>query len=256
MCRRKEPQFFSFDELYKQGAEYHNSIFKSDNPDTKIYGESSQSYFVHERAIDRIQQSLSAPKIILLLRHPVERLLSHYRWNYKLTVETASLEEALRERGDDTSYDFDPRVNMYRENGGYLAFSRYSTYVPKWTSSFGEGNVLLLRTQDLKDNQQQVASACFRFLCLDDYKVVETISRNETATTTRLFDSLPWYLKAPAALIPRPIKDSEAYDELRRIVTQLRTPSPPQDIPQELKDRIVDSLEDDIAFYEDIPALT
>jgi hypothetical protein len=177
MSSPKEPQFFSFDDLYSEGSEYHNSLFRHAKSDAVIYGESSQSYFVHQRAIDRIHRSLDNPKIIILLRHPLERLLSHYRWNYKLAVETKSLEVALRERGDETSYYFDKKVNMYRENGGYLAFSRYSKYVPRWISAFGKENVITVRTHDLKSDQQEVASACFRFLGLDDHVVTETLKK-------------------------------------------------------------------------------
>lgn len=249
MSRRKEPQFFSFDDLYSEGSQYHNSLFEHTDGDATIYGESSQSYFVHQRAIDRIQKSLDKPKIIILLRDPLERLLSHYRWNYKLAVETASLESALRERGDDTSYSFDPKVNMYRESGGYLAFSRYSEYVPRWRLAFGDENVLLLRTDDLKTDQQEVASACFRFLGLDDYPIEENIRQNSTSKTTRLYDSLPWYLSVPAAVLPNSIKQANPYHKVRSKIFELLTPSPPESIPPSLRRHISRELEEDMVFY-------
>lgn len=249
MSRPKEPQFFSFDDLYSKGFNYHNSLFEDADVDTSVYGESSQSYFVHQRAIDRIQKSLDKPKIIILLRDPLERLLSHYRWNYKLAVETASLESALQERGDDTSYSFDPKVNMYRENGGYLAFSRYSKYVPRWKSVFGDENVLLLRTDDLKSDQQGVASACFRFLGLNDHLIEEKVRQNSTSTTTRLFDSRPWYLSAPASILPESIKQAKLYHKVRTKIFELLTPSPPESIPPSLRRYVSRELEEDMAFY-------
>lgn len=183
MSEPKEPQFFSFDDLYQKGAESHNQIFEGWSYD--YYGESSQSYFVHEHAIERIEKNLDNPKIILLLRHPVDRLLSHYRWRYKHAVEDRPLMQAIRESGTDTSYKYDPGFGMYAENGGgYIAFSQYSKYVPLWKDSFGEKSVLLLKTEDLKENQEDVASKCFEFLGLPDYDIEDTVHQHKTSKTT------------------------------------------------------------------------
>jgi hypothetical protein len=146
MSSPKEPQFFSFNDLYQKGPESHNSIFE-EKSGYDYYGESSQSYFVHEHAIERIERDLDDPKVILLLRHPVERLLSHYRWRYTHAVEDRPLLRAVREGGMDTVYEYDPGFGMYAvRGGGYIAFSQYSKYVPLWKNSFGEENVLLLKT--------------------------------------------------------------------------------------------------------------
>jgi hypothetical protein len=252
MSGPKEPQFFSFDDLYQKGAESHNQIFDKEN-DYDYYGESSQSYFVHEHAIDRVEKNLDDPKIILLLRHPVERLLSHYRWRYKHAVEDRPLLQAIREGGTDTSYEYDPGFGMYAERGGgYIAFSQYSTYVPFWKDRFGEENVLLLRTQDLKENQQRVATRCFVFLDLPDYSVESTVRRHKTSESTVNFGHLPWYYRWPLSSIPERLRRNRVYGFVRNRVLKASTPTPPASFSEHQREKIASRLRPDIDFFNQI----
>ena len=73
MSKPKEPQHFSFEDLYMRGAVAHNSLFRNDKK-YRYHGESSQCYMIHHVAMKRIKDSLSCPKIIIILRHPVDRL--------------------------------------------------------------------------------------------------------------------------------------------------------------------------------------
>ena len=90
MSKPKEPQHFSFDDLYEGGAEAHNGPFRSDGT-YRYHGESSQCYMFHPVAMRRIKQHLPSPKIILRLRDPVAQLWSQYQWNYRRAVERAPL---------------------------------------------------------------------------------------------------------------------------------------------------------------------
>jgi hypothetical protein len=252
MSSPKEPQFFSFDDLYQKGAESHNQIFEVEDGHD-YYGESSQSYFVHEHAIERINENLDDPKIILLLRHPVGRLLSHYRWRYKHAVEDRPLIQAIREGGTDTSYEYDPGFGMYAERGGgYISFSQYSKYVPLWKDRFGKENVLLIRTQDLKENQQRVASRCFEFLDLPDYTIENTIRQHKTSETTVNFGHLPWYYRWPLSAIPKPLRKNRIYGFFRKRVISASTPSPPDSFSKNQKDKIANRLQPDLDFFNQI----
>ena len=262
MSSPKEPQFFSFQDLYEKGSGAHNSVFDHGNTDDTrdadftYYGESSQSYFVHEHAIERIQASLDVPKIILVLRHPVERLLSHYRWRYKHAVETRSLLQAIKESGMDTRYKYDPGFGMYAERGGgYVAFSRYSEYVPMWQDAFGEANVLLLRTEDLKRSQQRVASTCFDFLGLPDYAIGSTIERHKTSQTTRNLGSMPWYFQAAVSLFPRSFQKTSVYKRVLGGVLDFFTPAPSPSVSEKMREAIRERLTPDLAFYHDLEAI-
>ena len=246
MATTKEPQHFSFPERYARGAGYHNTLFARTDS-IRFYGESSQCYMVHEHALERIRNDLVSPKAILLLRHPVERLISHYRWNYKLGVEKQSLMTAIEERGEDVSYAPDWQVRKYRERGGYLAFSRYSRWVPLWRDVLGDENVLVVLTEELRANQDEAAQRCFRFLGLDEYNAGESLRTNTTEKTMAM---VPKPISFVARVIPSRIKQMPSYIKMVSLVrSSLTTPPPPA--PDEAESALITSaLAEDIAFYE------
>jgi hypothetical protein len=255
MSEPKEPQFFSFDGLYQKGAESHNQVFE-EKSGHDYYGESSQSYFVHEHAVERIEKNLDDPKIILLLRHPVERFFSHYRMKYKNAVEDRPLMQAIRENGTDTSYEYDPVFGMYAgKAGGYIAFSQYSKYVPLWKDSFGEEGVLLLKTEDLKENQQDVASKCFEFLDLPDYDVGNTVHQHKTSEMTINLGHAPWYLRWPLSAVPKWLRKNRIYESVRKWGLNAFTPSPTDALTSEQRKELTDRLRPDIDFHDEIKSV-
>lgn len=246
----KEPQHFSFADRYARGAQYHNALFEQSDS-IRFYGESSQCYMVHEHAIERIRQDLKYPKAILLLRDPIERLLSHYRWNYKLGVEKKSLMSAIEERGEDVSYAPDWQVGMYRERGGYLAFSRYSRWVPLWRHMLGDENVLVLLTEDLWANQDKAAQRCFQFLGLDEHSVGDLLRNNTTEKTMAM---VPKPISFAARVVPSRIKQSPVYSKMVGLVRAALTKAPPSGLGEIESSFIRSVLAEDIAFYKALGA--
>jgi len=201
---------------------------------------------IHQKALSRIYKDLDSPKAIFLLREPVARVLSHYRWNYRLTVEKSPLMQALNERGEDTGYSFDPLVEMYREHGGYLSLSRYSHWIPRWREALGEENILLIRTEDLKKDQKKIMKLCFDFLEIEDIQIKIGQNRNTTAETVRLPSR---YLRAVAKFIPGGLHTSRPYRMLRHLYLGATTPKPPSDLTDAEETFLRAALADDIAFH-------
>jgi hypothetical protein len=250
MSRPKEPQHFSFDDLYARGAVAHNALFRSDRP-YRYHGESSQCYMFHPAATDRIKACLTAPKIILLLRDPVDRLWSQYQWNYRRAVERASLMQALETRGDDTGYNYNPAIRMYQENGGYLSASRYSKWVPFWRETFGPDNVLVLRTEDLRADPVGTLRTCFAFLDVASFDIQERPRRNETSKMMRV---PPLPVARIERHMPRALRWSRPYTALRWQALRALTPTPPDAMSAEEKAYVHEYLRDDIAFHEALAA--
>ena len=246
MSKPKEPQHFSFDDLYGRGAAAHNALFRSDRP-YRYHGESSQSYMVHPAAMTRIKACLPTPKVILLLRDPVNRLWSQYQWNYRRAVERAPLMQALETRGDDTGYNYNPAIRMYQENGGYLSFSRYSKWVPLWRETFGADNVLVLRTEDLHADPVGTLRTCFTFLDVASFDIQERPRRNETQKTMRV---LPLPVARMERHMPRALRWSRLYKSPRWHLLRAFTPTPPTAMSIEEKGYVHECLRDDIAFHE------
>lgn len=245
MSDPKEPQHFSFDPLFERGAKVHNALFARDE-DAVYFGESSQCYMVHMHAMERIARNCRDPHIIFLLRDPVERLLSQYAWIYKLGMERRRLSSAIRAVGEETRYEFDPVIGMYRELGGFLAFSRYATWIPKWQARFGQDRVLLLRTEDLRTEPAETLRRCWQFLKVPEISFESQVFANTTASTNRV--SLPSPLMALARAIPSQLKGT-SYGILRDVVRKWLTPKPNTRLRAGDRAWIESTLADDIAFY-------
>ncbi|MEM0966797.1 MAG: sulfotransferase domain-containing protein [Verrucomicrobiota bacterium] len=179
MSSRKEPHYFSLKAVYEKGASWHDSLFDHADENSKFFGESSTSYSTWEPALVRIKKELIRPRIILILRDPLERLLSHYRWMYAIGFENEKLPKALKVEAGSP-------VDIEISRGGcypwYFRKSKYSYFVPLIEIIFGEENVLLIRTEDLAQKPSKVMDYCFNFLQVDAFDIGESrMEFNKTA---------------------------------------------------------------------------
>ncbi len=80
MSRPKEPNFFSDDEFYTRGRSWYAAIFDKAGQ-TELRGESSTHYAklpTYPRTVERMVRHLPHLKLIYLMRHPIDRLMSQY----------------------------------------------------------------------------------------------------------------------------------------------------------------------------------
>lgn len=185
MSSSKEPHYFSFKERMDYGASWHDGLFKDATVQTKVFGESSTTYSVWEPALVRIKQEIENPKVIILLREPLERLMSHYRWMYALGLEYDSLSRALkRERNAPVHPDFN-RSGCYP---WYRRCSNYAHFIPLMQFVFGTENVLIIKTEELSQEPRVTLGRCFEFLDLEAFDIGPGEMRtNETASK-----EVPW----------------------------------------------------------------
>lgn len=176
MSNPKEPHYFARSDKWSLGVDYHNSLFKHCGAGCRYYGESSTIYCVSDIAKKRIKDCLLKPKIIFLLRDPVERLISHYRWLYKLGLENRVLLEAIEANG----YTFHPDEHLHGNYTGYLEFSSYSKYIPIWMSTFGKNNVYVITSKDLRNDPLLTMNRCFDFLGIDRLGNIKPMAKNIT----------------------------------------------------------------------------
>ncbi len=73
---RKELHFF--DDHYRRGLGWYRSQFPTRGARGTITGEATPYYLSHPHAPARIQRLLPQARLIVLLRNPVERAISHY----------------------------------------------------------------------------------------------------------------------------------------------------------------------------------
>lgn len=144
----KEPGFFSNDEVWAKGISWYENLF-SNYQNQKACGEASTNYSKFPNYPDvpaRISSIVPHMKMIYILRHPVERIYSHYLHNLYSGRETLSLEDALNKK---TSYI---QVSLY-----YKQIERYLT-------NFPENQLMVVLLEDLKTQPSIFMYKIFKFL--------------------------------------------------------------------------------------------
>jgi hypothetical protein len=97
MSRPKEPNFFSDDENYAKGPSWYASCFAGAGPGD-LCGESSTHYTklpTHPRTVERMVKALPWVKLIYVMRHPIDRLTSHFLHEQTVGRITIGLEQAV-----------------------------------------------------------------------------------------------------------------------------------------------------------------
>lgn len=249
MSKPKESHYFSVNKRWEAGVETHNAMFSGAPANCKYYGESSTTYCIYEPAIKRIQKSLDTPKILILIRDPIERTISHYNWLYLLGLEKRPILDAIEQSG----HEFDPDNSIMGNYFGYLAFSAYSKFVPLWKNAFGEGNVMLVETCRLKANPKSVLNSVFHFLELPEMVDLELVNKNLTVNT-RPINQPVWAVLANK-LVPASLKSLVKSNSLAisawRYLVALKRIKPPVVTLAEME-TLAEVLEEDMMFYEEL----
>ena len=89
---KKEIQYFS--QFYNKGYDWYLQHFKL-RDDNLQSGEASPFYLFHPHAAARIAQALPEVRIIVLLRNPVQRAISHYHQQARCGHEKLTMFEAF-----------------------------------------------------------------------------------------------------------------------------------------------------------------
>lgn len=130
----KEPDFFCFDDAYRQGLGTYSGHFAA-SPERLLTGEASVKYTAPEYAekvADRIAADLPAVKLVAVLRDPLERLRSEYRFSVQRGWEHDGFADALARPGNP-----------------YVGKSCYHRCLAPYFERFGSDRLLVLRTEEL-----------------------------------------------------------------------------------------------------------
>lgn len=139
-------------------------------------GEASPNYCYYPEAIGNIQADLPNVKIIMILRHPVDRALSHYRWETRMGNETLPMLEAFQHEyarlAGDNRHGF--------EHYGYVERGKYDDQLSRIYQFFSEGQVLICQFYDLVHTSQSFMDKITGFIGVDSWPGDFTVKWLET----------------------------------------------------------------------------
>ena len=146
----KEVHFF--DVHYSKGPAWYEAQFPS-RGEAQITGEASPYYLFHPLAAARAAAFLPDAKLIVLLRNPVDRALSHHQHETRRGKETLPLAQALaleesRLRGEAERIATEPGYRSTAHQWhSYRARGCYMDQIENWLRSFRSEQLLVLLSE-------------------------------------------------------------------------------------------------------------
>lgn len=168
-----------------------------------IVGENSPYYLCHPHVPRRIHESFPGIKLVVLLRNPTARALSHYFHEVELGSETLPVMEAmtseverigdewLRMLNDETYHSPKHRSYSYKQRGIYVnQLSRYWEY-------FERDQIHIIQSERFFRETKVVLRNLFQFLGVNEnFRVPDISVRNEGVYRQRVSDEVYQYLNS------------------------------------------------------------
>jgi hypothetical protein len=233
VCLATQKEVHFFDRNFDRGIEWYLRQFPCDHPGHTT-GEATQTYLFDEDALDRMASLVPEARLIVLLRHPIDRAYSHYWLN--------------RARGRE-DLDFDSAIAAEARrvgNGGlnerfwysYLGRGRYAAQLQALSLRYPRGQVLIHLFDELRDAPTATYASICRFIGVEDRHRPPNLGTVVNPYVT--FRSLR--LRSLSLRLPR---------RLHRAIGRLNTkPGSYPPMAPELRRRLIDGFEDEIASLE------
>ncbi len=146
-----------------------------------IFGESSPYYCYHPEAPARIAADVPQARLILVLRDPVQRAWSHYRYEVARGFETLGPDAALEaEAGRLAQADDEARWYSHRHHS-YVGRSRYAEALRRLRQHFPAEQVLVVQSERIFTEPETTMAGVFDHLGLaphrqGDYRAHKALS--------------------------------------------------------------------------------
>ena len=205
--KTKEIHFFDggLDEVdnYKKGLSWYKSHFpKKSKMENKITFEASPLYLFHPEAPFRIKKVLPDVKIIILLRNPIDRTISHYFHEKRKNREKLPIEEALKY--EESRIEKSLKNNDYKSKEflryTYKTRSKYYYQIKRYLDLFPEKNILILKSENLFNHPIETLNKVQNFLNIDSFNSFDNLTAKNVGNynanlPSGLYDYLENYFK-------------------------------------------------------------
>jgi len=182
-----EPKFFLIDNLYVKGLDYYKKKFFADATGARVRGEKSTSYIEHEKTAERIAKSFPSARVLFVLRDPILRAISNYRFSVQNGYETLGIEEAFRQESRRRA-DYDP-AKVSVSPFSYLQRGKYIDYLEPYVSHFPADRVKIVLYEELISSPENLRDI-YRFLRVDPlFQPVADYASQNTGSGPRIMIS-------------------------------------------------------------------
>ncbi len=168
----KQVELHFFGERYPDDLEDFHSNFPFEK-DFKYFGESTPNYFKNPKTAEQIKEYSPEAKIIVIVRDPIQRLLSRVYFAKQLgnIKEKKTWDEIFADLHQQPVYD-----------------SHFERYLPVFEKQFGKNNFKIVSLEKAKQDLNSFNKELCTFLNLEDKFSTETLgTRSRNATGSKMF---------------------------------------------------------------------
>lgn len=178
MTDPKEPGFFSFDRNYAKGMDWYARFFENAAPG-QMKGEGSANYTMlpgFPQTAGRIGRHLPQARLVYIVRHPVDRMVSTWKMLVRRRPGTAGFADSVR----------DESLRQY-----FVDRSRYWYQVQAYRQHFADDRILVLFFEDFIESPVKILRRVFEFLEVNPDFVPDSPGRRRNASRSYRQDR-PW----------------------------------------------------------------
>jgi hypothetical protein len=239
MSKKKELNFFGSNANFQKGWDWYQSFFEGSGSASAI-GEATPAYTSrteNPEAVKRIADALPGIKLIYIVRHPIRRIESFWRFRFRkapdLSINQMVREESLKP--------------------WHIDRSRYWFQISAYREYFRDDQILVLFFEDFKADPERTLRQCFEFLGVDPtiqisnpHKIYNKTksSIEEVKSIFHKFRSLPFY-NFIRNIFPETWR--ETMMKKTRLKKEIKVPMPEWD-PDTLR-WVIDQLAEDIKKF-------
>jgi hypothetical protein len=112
--------------------------------------EASPGYLAHPSAPARVARDIPAARLVVMLRHPVQRAYSHWKEQVRNGHEALDFEAAISAEPErlKVATEADDELGWRLEHYGYVTQSRYDVGLANWAQLFPAGQLLVLYAEE------------------------------------------------------------------------------------------------------------
>lgn len=147
---RPEPKVFCDPLAVAKGLDWYRDTYFRHATNEQLLGDKSTSYLEDPGAPARAREMLGEAHVLAVLRDPVQRAVSNWRFSTENGLETRPLETALRENLTQEAA-WDPTVTSVSPFA-YIERGRYLDYLEPWMATFPDTMQVLFLQELVEDD--------------------------------------------------------------------------------------------------------
>lgn len=238
----KELPFFTDEEWLTRGWDRFIEEFFAGGSADQLWGKLTPHYWDRPEVPPALRARMPEVRLLALLRNPVDRTLSHYRFLVRRGVEPRPFLEAV----------FDPG---WKKHHHYLPLGEYGRILDQYLGHFPREQILILFTDDLERYPQRVLARVQTHLGLKEPFSGAGLGQryNVGGTSTRFPWLVPLLRRTPVRVVwralPERFRRSLGHWYFFELAPRREVPEP---LPAEVRRRLVKHFRPDVARLEEI----